>query len=80
MSVKGKKYGVTHDEADADDKHLCRKIVRTIMDFGVNEAQKLRLIGLLANELENRDYLQQISSLVKRLEEGDAKKSTLIME
>lgn len=80
MDAKGKKYGTSKDESRADDMHRCRQIVRTVMDFGINETQKLRLISLLALELENRDHLQQISSLIKRLEQGGTKKGTLIIK
>lgn len=75
-----KKYGTTSSEKDAEDTLKCRQIVREIMTFGVNQAQVMKIICLLALELENRDHLQQISDLVKRLEAGDSKKSTLILK
>ena len=75
-----KHYGVTSEEGASEDTLKCRKIVRTITEFGVNEAQKLKLIYLLALELENRDHLQEISGLVRRIEAGELKRSTLITE
>lgn len=75
-----KKYGSTQEEDRAVDMHECRQIVKVIMDYGVSQTQLLRIIGLLALELENRDYMQQVSSLAKRLEAGDSKKSGLITE
>ena len=80
MSIGVKQYGTTETEENATEMHECRQIVSEIMNFGVKQNQLLRIIGLLALELENRDHLQQISGLVKRLEEGDTRKSTLITE
>lgn len=74
-----KHYGTTNDELDAEGSLKCRQIVKTIAQFGVTEKQRLKIIYLLALELEDRDQLQEITSLVKRLEAGE-KKSTLITE
>jgi hypothetical protein len=78
MSVK--RYGSTEEEANATDSLKCRQIVKAITDFGINEQQKLKVIYLLALELENRDHLQDITALVKRCESGEHKKSTLITD
>lgn len=75
-----RKYGKTDVEHVADDTLRCRQIVREVISFGVNEQQKLRLIYLLALELENRDNMQQLADLVKRIEKGSAKKSSLILK
>lgn len=75
-----KKYGSTSTEKEAEAIQECRQIVRTITTYGVSQPQLIRLIGLLALELENRDHMQQISALLKRLEKGDTVKSTLITE
>jgi len=75
-----KHYGSTEDETNANKTAQCREIVREIMTFGVNQQQLLKIIGLLSLELENRDHLQQVSGLIKRLEEGDTTRSTLITE
>lgn len=80
MSENVKKYGSTSIEKNAQDTLRCRQIVKEITTFGVTQAQIIKIMSLLALELENRDHLQQISSLLKRLEEGDDKKSTLITE
>lgn len=74
-----KRYGDTPEELDADSIFKCRKIVRTIVEFGVTEQQKLKLIQLLALELEDRDQLQQISDLIDRLAAGE-KRSTLVTD
>lgn len=78
MSTGIKKYGSTQAELDAGAKSQCRDIVRVIMQYGVSEQQLLKIIYLLSLELSNRGHLQQISNLVKRLESGDLKQSTLI--
>lgn len=74
-----KHYGKTAVEQRADDSLKCRQITRTIIDFGVSEAEKLKIIYLLSLELENRDQMLEISAAVKRLEEGQ-RRSTLITE
>lgn len=74
-----KHYGVTPDDSDSEDSLKCRKIVRTITQFGVSERQKLKIIYLLALELEDRDSLQEITAVIKRIESGE-QKSTLITQ
>ena len=74
-----KHYGSTVEEESAEWIMQCRQIVRTITQFGVSEQQRLKIIYLLALELEDRDHLQELTGLVKRLEAGE-KRSTLITE
>ncbi len=78
MSIGVKKYGKTSKESSLEDSIKCRQIVKEIIAFGVKQESILKIIEFLALELENRDHLQQISSLVKRLQEGDDTRSTLI--
>lgn len=75
-----KRYGTTEEESDASDSLRCRQIVKAISDFGINEQQRLKVIYLLALELENRDHLQEITALIKRCESGEHRKSTLITD
>lgn len=75
-----KRYGSTPDERELDRVNECRHIVKEVMTFGVDQRQILKLIELFSLELENRDHMQQISSLIKRLEKSDASRSTLITE
>jgi len=75
-----KRYGKTDVEHATEDTLRCRQIIREVVSFGVNEQQKLKLIYLLALELENRDHMQQLADLVKRIEQGSAKKSSLILK
>ena len=42
-------------------KSQCREIVREILDFGVDEMQKIKIIYLLSLELENRGLLEIVS-------------------
>lgn len=74
-----KKYGTTKDELNADEVLRCRQIVKTIIHFGVSERQKLKLISLLALELENNDHMRDITMTIQRCEEGVAA-STLITD
>ena len=41
-----------------------REIVQVILDFGVSELQKKKIIKLLALELEDLKMMQNISSLI----------------
>ena len=61
-----KKYGKTDSDLHVEKMHACREIVKEILDFGVCEEQKLQIIKLMALELENRDMMNEIMSLVKQ--------------
>mgnify|MGYP001165009699 CR=1 FL=1 len=61
-----KKYGRTKEEIDASKTIQCREIVKEILDFGVDDYQKLKIIELLGLELESRDQLKSITSVAKR--------------
>jgi len=56
-----KKYGKTEHDAWFEKVSECREIVREILDFGVDEMQKIKIIYLLALELENRNLLEIVS-------------------
>lgn len=77
MSVK--QYGELEIESDAESMLQCRQIVKTINQFGITEEQRLKLIYLLALDLENREYMQELTGLIKRLEAGE-RRSTLITD
>jgi len=59
--------GKTQAERDAEGSLRCRQIVRTIIDFGVNERQKLQIIQLMALELEDREKLVIIKETIDGL-------------
>ena len=73
-----KTYGTTDVENKSADSIVCRQIVKEIMSFGVSQQQLLFVIELLAFELENRDHLQRITSLMKNIRD-DAPKTTLVV-
>ena len=58
------KIGKTETEVWANDVLVCRQIVDTVLKFGVNQKQILNIIKLLAMELEDREALLAISSIV----------------
>tara|TARA_B100000214_G_C23748438_1_gene526561 strand:- start:18 stop:242 length:225 start_codon:yes stop_codon:yes gene_type:complete len=59
------KYGKTKEEVDAEKMIQCREIVKQIMDFGVDENQKLQIIKLLSCELEDVNLMKDIVNIVK---------------
>jgi hypothetical protein len=67
------KIGKTEKELDADQIFQCRNIVRNIIKFGVTEKQKIKLIQLLALELESRDSLKIINDAVESIYSLDEK-------
>jgi len=48
---------------DVLDSIKAREIVREILDFGVNELQKKKIIKLLALELEDRTTMMKICEI-----------------
>jgi len=58
-----KKYGLTDEEKNLNNMIVCRDIVKTIVDFGVNEIQKIQIIKLLSLEMENRELSVSIAKL-----------------
>ncbi|MAG26180.1 hypothetical protein CMI47_11515 [Candidatus Pacearchaeota archaeon] len=71
------KYGKTEQDVSAEKSSQCREIVREILNFGVNEFQKIRIIQLLSLELENRDLMLKITNIVKKDDET-SKENVLI--
>lgn len=68
------KYGKTEAETDAENSLKCRQIVSEILNFGVSESQKLKIIQLLSLELEDRDRMEKLSNLTKALLDDKNKK------
>ena len=58
------KYGKTEQEVEAEKAIQCRKIVEEILNFGVDELQKRKIIYLLSLELEDRETMVQISKII----------------
>ena len=73
-----KNYGKTKIEKDVEKIIECREIVKRIIDFGVNEFQKIKIIEFLSLELEDRNSLVKINEVCKSIlsceaEENDDK-------
>ena len=70
-----KKYGRTALEKQLEKSHQCRQIISEILNFGVDEFQKLKVIYLLSLELEDRDALLKISKACRDFIEEDEEKT-----
>ena len=57
-------YGKSDAEIDAEKSLQVRQINKEIMDFGINEDQKLQLINLIALELEDQNALRVITGAI----------------
>jgi len=53
-------------EKEAKQKQQSRDIVKTIIDFGVTEKQKIDIMFFLAMTLENHVDLQEITNFLKK--------------
>jgi len=53
-------FGSTDEEISAEKSIACREIVATILDYGVDQNQILKIIRLLSLELENRPIMKKI--------------------
>ena len=75
------KIGQTDTEKWAKESLVNRQIVDQILKFGVNQRQLLNIINLLAMELENREALLAIASVVKEaLEEAQVSQNVITLE
>ena len=57
-------YGKTKEEEKAEKSIQCREIVKEIINFGVDENQKLQIIKLIAMELENNRSMKKIVNTI----------------
>jgi len=71
------KYGKTEQDISTEKSLQCREIVKEILNFGVNEFQKIRIIQLLSLELEDRELMLKITNVIKKVEET-SEENTLI--
>jgi hypothetical protein len=60
-----KKYGRTEEEKQLEKTIQCREIVKEILNFGVSEFQKVKIIHFLSLEMENREDMLQLSNICK---------------
>ena len=65
-----KKYGKTIEEKNAEKSIQCRQIVSEIMNFGVDESQKLQIIKLIALELDSNASMKKIVNIVGEIVEN----------
>ena len=54
-----KRYGKTKTEQLAEETLQCRQIVTEIINFGIDQHQILKIIELLALNLEDHDKLKK---------------------
>lgn len=59
-------YGKTKVHKVAHKLQQCRDIVKEIENFGVDDLQRLQIIYLLGLGLENREALEEVTSVSKR--------------
>ena len=65
------KIGESNYEIDAGEMLECRKIVKNLNEFGINEKQKIQLIYLLSLELESKDAMDIFVNAVKKVKNLD---------
>lgn len=58
-------YGQLSSEKLALQNEECRKIVKEIINVGLSQRQQLFLIYLLSMELENIEYVKELTQLIK---------------
>tara|TARA_Y100000817_G_C16373530_1_gene331442 strand:- start:37 stop:273 length:237 start_codon:yes stop_codon:yes gene_type:complete len=66
-----KSYGETKDDLKAEKSLRCRQIVKEILDFGVDESQKLQIIKLMALELESNINMKKIINALNKIAENN---------
>ena len=65
------------DEVDLSDSFMARQVVQEILNFGINQGQMIKIIQILALELENRDLMLKIDNLIEvATGEGDTPQKT----
>ena len=63
-----KKYGETNTDKWVKEMSRSRDIVAEILNFGVSEEQKIKIIHLLSLELEDRNLMLSIVKSVNETE------------
>ena len=59
------KFGETAVESEAKEMLRCRQIAAEIVNFGVSQREILRIMHLLALELENREIMVSLSEHIR---------------
>lgn len=60
-------YGQLNSEKIAKENEECRKIVKEIINIGLTQRQQMFLIYLLSMELENIEFVQTLTSMIKEI-------------
>ena len=63
----------------ATDSFVARQIIQEILDFGVNQNQMIKIIQMLALELENRSLMIAINACIEdslEVKEVDSEKES----
>lgn len=60
-------YGQLNSEKLAKENEECRKIVKEILNVGLTQRQQMFLIYLLSMELENIEFVQVMTSMIKEI-------------
>lgn len=70
-------YGKLDIEKKTEESKIARDITKTVLEFGVNQQQILRIAYLLSLELEDREIMLKVSECIKpfldSLNEGEEK-------
>jgi|ETNvirnome_2_300_1030623.scaffolds.fasta_scaffold00651_14 hypothetical protein len=75
-----KEYGKSETEVHVEKMNACREIVTEILNFGVTDSQKLKIIYLLSLELENRENLVELSKTAKNIIDKKLDKKLITLE
>lgn len=60
-------YGQLTSEKLAKENEECRKIVKEVLNIGLTQRQQMFLIYLLSMELDNIEYVQTMTNIIKEL-------------
>lgn len=75
---------IGESEFDKKSKSLqkCRQLVTEINNFGINDFERIQIINLLSLEIENRDLMSDLTSIIKdfRGDIFDQEKESKILE
>lgn len=60
-------YGQLNSEKLAKENEECRKIVKEILNIGLTQRQQMFLIYLLSMEIENIEFVQVMTGMIKEI-------------
>jgi hypothetical protein len=64
-------FGKLSSEKLAEENEECRKIVKEILNVGLTQRQQMFLIYLLSLELENIEYVKDLTEVIKEIAGDD---------